>query len=59
MNLGLVYCHIIPDILPTIIDEFKIYQPIILQENMLEIRDMTEVVKNLNYHGYSLAPNGP
>ena len=54
MNLGLVYCHIIPDILPIIMDEFKIYQPIILQENILEIRYMTEVVKNLNYHGYSI-----
>ena len=54
MHWGLVEkCHAIPpDILPTILDEFRIYQPI-TQFDMLKMKEKIEVVKTFNYHGYS------
>ena len=54
MNFGLVKCLAIPDILPKILDEFNIYQPTIILDDMLEMKKMTKVVKNLNYQGYSI-----
>ena len=57
MHFGLVEkCHAIPDILPTIMDEFRIYQPIILGD-MSTMKELVEVVKNLNYQGYSIGFN--
>ena len=53
MNFGLVKkCHAMPDILPNIIEEFKIYQPTILLNNTFEIKNMTQIVKNLSNQGY-------
>ena len=47
-------CHAIPpDILPAIMDEFRIYQPIILGDTST-MKEMIEVAKKLNYHGYSI-----
>ena len=54
MNFGLVNCLTLPKILPSIMDEFQIYQPTIIKDGMLEIKKMTKVVKNLNYQGYSI-----
>ena len=55
MYFGLVEkCHAMPDILPSIMNEFKIYQPTIIQGAMLEMKKMTKVVKNFNYQGYSI-----
>ena len=54
MNFGLVKCHHIPNILPTIMDEFMIYQPTIILGDMSEMKEMIEVVKNLNYQGYTI-----
>ena len=48
-----VKCHTIPDILPAIMDEFRIYQPI-TQFDMLKMKEKIEVVKTFNYHGYSI-----
>ena len=45
----LMKCHAISDILPTIMDEFRIYQPILLGDT-LKMKEMIEVVKKLNYH---------
>ena len=54
MHFGLLMkCHAVPDILTTIMDEFRIYQPFILGD-ILKLKEMVEVVKNLNYHGYSI-----
>ena len=49
----LMKCHAISDILPTIMDEFRIYQPILLGDT-LKMKEMIEVVKKLNYHRYSI-----
>ena len=43
-----------PDILPAILDEFRVYQPIIIGDKSTSKKEMIEVVKNLNYHGYSI-----
>ena len=48
-----VKCHAISDILPTIMDEFRIYQPILLSDTSKR-KEMIEVVKKLNYHRYSI-----
>ena len=48
-----VKCHAISDILPTIMDEFRIYQPILLSDTS-KSKEMIEVVKKLNYHRYSI-----
>ena len=54
MHFGLIMqCHAVTDILPAILDEVRIYQPIILGD-MLEMNKMVLVVKNLNYRGYSI-----
>ena len=55
-HLGLVdECHsIVPGILPAIMDEFNIYQPIILGDTSTSKKEMTEFVKDLNYHGYTI-----
>ena len=55
MNFGLVKkCHAMPDILPNIMEEFKIYQPTILLNNVFEIKNVTQIIKNLSYQGYSI-----
>ena len=54
VNFGLVKCQNILDILPTIMDEFKIYQPTIILGDMFRMKEMREVVKNLNYEGYTI-----
>ena len=41
-----------PDVLPNIMEEFKIYQPTILLNNNFEMKNMTQIVKNLSYQGY-------
>ena len=51
LHFGLAISSLI-DILPNIMDEFRIYQPIIL-DDMLEM-NMIELVQNLNYQGYSI-----
>ena len=53
MNFGLVKCFNIPNILPSIMEEFTIYQPTIIS-SMLKIKEITEVVKNFNHWGYSI-----
>ena len=57
MCLGLVEkCQAITlGILPAIMDEFKIYQPIILGTTSTSKREMIGFIKNFNYHGYSIA----
>ena len=52
LNFGLALTTII-DILPNFMEEFRIYQPFIIND-MLEIKYVKEVVKNLNYQGYSI-----
>ena len=52
LNFGLALSNII-DILPNFMEEFRIYQPFIIND-MLEIKYVKEVVKNLNYQGYSI-----
>ena len=52
--IGLVVkCHAISNILPTIMDEFRIYQPILLGDAS-KMKEMIEAVKKLNYHRYSI-----
>ena len=51
LNFGLAISTFI-DILPNIMDEFKIYQPVIL-DDMSEM-NMKEVVKHFNFLGYSV-----
>ena len=53
INFLFVKCHAITEIFSTIMDEFKIYQPIIIGD-MLVKKEMTNVVKNLNQQGYSV-----
>ena len=53
LNFGLAISNTVVDILPNFMEEFRIYQPIILND-MLEMKNMKEVVKNLNYQGYSI-----
>ena len=53
IHFGLIKkCHAIPDIIPAVMDEFKIYQPTILLGSMFQMKKMTQIAKNLNYHGY-------
>ena len=52
LNFGLALSTIV-DILPNFMEEFRIYQPFIIND-MLEIKYVKEVVKNLNYQGYSI-----
>ena len=56
MHLGLLEkCQAItPGILPVIMNEFKIYQPIIFADNSTSKNEMIEVVKNLSYQEYSI-----
>ena len=53
MYFGLVAGYNIPNFLPTILNEFRIYQPII-NDNISTKKEIIEVVHNLNYHGYSI-----
>ena len=53
LNFGLVKCNVLPDILPSILEEFRINQPII-SDDMLGKKEIIEVVKKLNYQGYSI-----
>ena len=52
LHFGWVKCYLLPNNLPSILKEFRIIQPLILNY-MLERKEMIQVVKNLNYHGYS------
>ena len=54
INFGLVKCHDMPDILPTLLEEFNIYQPILFCDSKVEMDKMTKAVKALNYWGYSI-----
>ena len=55
-HLGLMEkCNAVaPGILPAIMDEFKIYQPIIFADDSTLKNKMIEFVKNLSYHGHSM-----
>ena len=53
MYFGLVAGHNIPNFLPAILNEFRIYQPII-HGNISTKKEIIKVVHNLNYHGYSI-----
>ena len=55
MNFGVVYCLTLPEILPFIMDEFKIYQPTIILDNLMQMEKMTKVAKTLNYQGYFIS----
>ena len=52
LNFGLALSTIV-NILPHFMEEFRIYQPLIIND-MLEMKYIKEVVKNLNYQGYSI-----
>ena len=45
--------YVKPDDIPPILDEFKINQPII-QNTLLDSKDLTNIVKYLSFKGYSL-----
>ena len=55
MHYGLMQkCHAIPDIFPAVMEEFRIYQPIIQGENMSTRKEMIDILKVLNFNGYSI-----
>ena len=51
MHFELVKCHSISEILPNLIGEFR-FNKVITIEDKMGMKEITNVVKNLNYQGY-------
>ena len=46
--------YVKPDIIPAVLDELKINQPII-QNELIDAKDLTKIVKHLSYNGYKVS----